>query len=747
MPERIATTDGHALKIGRARRALGLLALLSLASFGPAASGQDATERRKVGLALSGGSARGIAHVGVLKWLEEHRIPVDAIAGTSTGAFIGGAYATGLSAAEIEDMLRTADWERIMRPDIPYRLKSTRRKEDDRDYAVKLEAGLRHGFRLQSGLNSGHGVGLLLSRVAFPHSTIKDFDDLAIPFRCVATDLETGESVILEHGPLAPALRASMALPGTFDPVRLNGRLLSDGGILNNVPVDVARSMGVQVVIAVSVGERERDTPSETIGAVANRAISLMMEHLDEPRLREADVVILPDLLGLGSSDYRKSDEIVARGYAAAEASSMVLLPHALSESAWAAYTAEVRRRRHPKNGPLSFVEVKGVSPAAAAQIARRFADHLGEVPDPTTIEETLDWLIGMGRHASAMYDRRIRGDKEGLGVEIRDKSYGPPFVKFSLDLDNEDKDVNLTLGARITAMDVISAGDEWRVDTSLGSTLGLATEWLKPLGGKGPLSRGAFLAPRAFYSRTTESLYEEGDLRAIYSRQRLGAAFDVGWILGRTGQLRAGYETAYVRNVTRVGEEIPSNRGSEQAARARLTYDGQDRAYFPTRGLKLVATAAWMFKAPGAVQGFGRVDGAASAAFRLSQRHHVSLSAEGGATLQGAAPTLYQFSLGGPFRLSAFPPNAFRGPHFVLGKVAYRTAIGRLPPLLGDRLYVTGIVEAGSAFDRPSEARFKTSFTGGLTTDTFFGPFFAGASVGNGGDVRVYFLVGALVR
>jgi NTE family protein len=241
--------------------------------------------------------------------------------------------------------------------------------------------------------------------------------------------------------------------------------------------------------------------------------------------------------------------------------------------------------------------------------------------------------------------------------------------------------------------------------------------------------------------------LYAEGDLQAIYSRQRLGAGFDVGWILGRTGQLRAGYETAYVRNVTRVGEEIPDNRGSEQAARVRLNYDGQDRAYFPTRGLRVTATASWMFKAPDAVRDFGKVEGGASAAFRLSRRHHFSLSAEGGATVQGTAPTLYQFSLGGPFRLSAFPPNAFRGPHFVLGRLAYRTAVGRLPPLLGDRLYVTGIIEAGSAFDRPGDAMFKTSFTGGLVTDTFFGPFFAGASVGSGGDVRVYFLVGALVR
>lgn len=726
--------------------ALGLL-LLASPSRETVPDDVPAMPRPRVGLALGGGSAKGIAHVGVLKWLEEHHIPVDAIAGTSTGAFIGGAYAAGMSAADIEELMRAADWDLIMRPDIPYRLKSFRRKEDDLEYAIKLEAGLRHGFRLQSGLNPGHRIGLLLSRVAFPYSTVADFDDLAIPFRCVATDLETGEAVILKDGPLGPALRASMALPGTFDPVRLNGRLLSDGGILNNVPVDVVRGMGAAVVIAVSVGGQERDTPAETIGAVANRAIGLMMEQLDEPRLRRADVVILPDLGALGSSDFRQSGAIVALGYAAAQARAEALLPYALSDAEWDKYQRTRAGRERPKNGPITFVEVRGVSPEAAIQIADRFDEVLGQSPDPDTIESTLDWVIGLGRHASAMYHRRLRGRDEGLGIEIRDKSYGPPFVKFSLDVDNEDKDVNLTVGARVTVMDPIGAGSEWRIDTSLGSTLGLSTELLKSLGGRGPLSRGAFLAPRASYVRTTESLYVGSELRAIYSRQRMGAGFDLGWIIGRATQFRIGYETAFVRNVTRVGDRFPRDQGSEQSARARFSYNGQDRAYLPTRGARFNATASWRLDVPDVARDFGALEAGGSAAFRLSNRQHVALSADAGMSLGGDPPTLYQFTLGGPFRLSSFPPQAFRGSNFALGRVAYRAAIARLPDLLGDRLYVTGIVEAGSAFDRAQGARIKTSFSGGLVADTFLGPFFAGASVGNGGGVRAYFLIGSLIR
>lgn len=728
-------------------RELLLPAVLLLTLTAGAASGQEPARRPRVGLALGGGSARGIAHVGVLQWLEEHRVPVDAIAGTSTGAFVGGAYATGMSAAEIQEMLLGADWDLMLRPDVPYPLMSFRRKEDDREYPVKLEAGLRHGFRLQGGLNSGHRLGLLLSRVALPYSTVESFDDLAIPFRGVATDLETGTVVVLDRGPLGPALRASMALPGTFEPVRVSGRLLADGGILNNVPVDVAREMGADVVIAVSVGAPERHKPYETLGAVANRAIDLMMQDLAKPRLLQADVVILPDLEGFRSSDFRRSEALAARGYAAAAAQAATLLRYALDADAWSRYTEALRARRRPRTGSVSFVEVTGVSDAAAAQIARRFEQDLAQPPDPATIEWNLDSVIGAGRYASAMYDRRRRGDNEGLGIEIRDKSYAPPFVKFSLDLDNENKDVNLTVGSRVTFMDVTGLGSEWRVDTSIGSTLRFATELHQPLGGRGPLRRGAFVAPRALYARTSENLYADGDLVAIYNRQRAGAGIDLGWIFGRSTQLRAGYEADYVTNGTRVGDLLPRSKGAEHAARIRFDYEGQGRAYFPSQGVRFTSKAAWVVRAPDAPRSFGRAEGALSVAWRVARRHQATLYADAGTSFGQEPPIFHQFSLGGPYRLGAFPPHAFRGPKLLLGGAAYRTQLGRLPSLLGDRLYLMGLFETGSVFDRLGDATFKASLTGGLAADTFFGPFFVGGSIGNGGAARAYFIVGTRVR
>ena len=206
-----------------------------------------------VGLALGGGSARGLAHVGVLEWLEEHRIPVDVIAGTSIGWLIGGAYATGRSVAEVRALIEGIDWDAMFRGEVAYALKTFRRKEDRRDFPVRLDLGLRAGLRLAPGLDPGHEVELFLSRLAVPYAAPTCFDDLPIPFRAVATDIEAATVVELDEGSLATALRGTMAIPGIFQPIERDGLLLADGGLLNNVPADVTRTMGADVVIAVNV--------------------------------------------------------------------------------------------------------------------------------------------------------------------------------------------------------------------------------------------------------------------------------------------------------------------------------------------------------------------------------------------------------------------------------------------------------------------------------------------------------------
>src|ERR1700757_2388970 len=217
----------------------------------PPTGSTAAVHRATIGLVLEGGGALGLAHIGVLRWLDENHIPIDYVAGTSMGGLVGGLYATGMSGEEINEFLKTVNWNRSLRNELPYQARSFRRKKDKRDYPNDLEFGLKHGINFPSGFNSGQQVGLILDRLALPFSDLASFDELPTPLRCVATDLVTGKATVFDRGSLARALRATMSLPAIFSPVRGDGQIYVDGGLLENLPVDVVRAMGADVVIAV----------------------------------------------------------------------------------------------------------------------------------------------------------------------------------------------------------------------------------------------------------------------------------------------------------------------------------------------------------------------------------------------------------------------------------------------------------------------------------------------------------------
>ena len=291
---------------------------------------RPAAGRPTVGLALGGGAARGIAHIGVLEWLEANRIPVDYIAGTSMGGLVAGAYAAGMSPDEIRQLMREVDWDNMFLADSPYKFKTFRRREDSRLFPSQLKFGLKGGFKGPSGINPGQRIQWLLNRIALPYGTLASFDELPTPFRCVATDINNAEPVVLASGSLSTAMRATMAIPAVFTPVRIGDRLLVDGGALNNVPVDVVRAMGADIVIAVDVAadidtENEPQTELSLLGVVG-KTIDAKMTPPVRRALADATHVVDPDLRGLNSLDWRRSDALADRGFAAARAVESQLL-------------------------------------------------------------------------------------------------------------------------------------------------------------------------------------------------------------------------------------------------------------------------------------------------------------------------------------------------------------------------------------------------------------------------------------
>src|SRR5579863_9988197 len=329
--------------------------------------------RPLIGVALAGGGALGLAHIGVLQWMEENHIPIDKLAGTSMGALVGSLLATGRNGAEMRAFVKAIHWDEALLNEPSYDQLSYRRKQDRRDYQFGGELGLKHGLNGPNGFDPGHGVGLVLDRISFAYSTVSSFDDLPTPFRCVATDLLTGQAVVFHDGSLVQALRASMAIPGVFTPQELNGKVLADGGMVDNLPTDVVRQMNADVVIAFDIVTQPA-TPSqfETVSGVLTRAVDVMILDNERRALQLADVVVSLDLGKFGISDYDQSEAIINLGYKAAAARAAALRPFALSDSDWQTYIAEREARKRSPENSAEILEVTGVDEAERRHLEKR---------------------------------------------------------------------------------------------------------------------------------------------------------------------------------------------------------------------------------------------------------------------------------------------------------------------------------------------------------------------------------------
>lgn len=460
--------------------------------------------RPVIGVALAGGGALGLAHIGVLQWMEENHIPVDKVAGTSMGALVGAAFATGRNGIEMRELVKTIHWDDALLAEPSYNQLFYRRKQDRRDYQFGGELGFKHGFNGPNGFDPGHGVGLVLDRMSFAYSTISSFDDLPTPFRCVATDLLSGQAVVLHDGSLSRSLRASMAIPGVFTPQELNGKMLVDGGIVDNLPTDVVRQMNVDVVIAVDiVTQPPTATQFETVSGILTRTVDVMVLDNERRALQLADVVVSLDLGNLGAFDYDQSETIINLGYKAAAARGAALRAFALSDADWQTYVAEREARKRSPEKSAEILEVTGVSGDEQQHLEKRLQKtlhndlHAGNL-NIDELDARLTQIVGEGRFDRMGYEGFVQNGVPGLRVVAHEKSYGPPFVDLAVNVDGSGVAAfDVSGGARVTFMDIDHHGGEWRNDLLFGSSNLAATEFYQPLA----MSR-FFVAPFAFASK-----------------------------------------------------------------------------------------------------------------------------------------------------------------------------------------------------------------------------------------------------
>ncbi len=712
----------------------------------PIEASEPATHRPRIGLALSGGGALGLAEIGVIQWIEENHIPVDRIAGTSMGSIIGAMYATGMSPAEIRTFAEQIDWDQALLPEPVYTQLSYRRKQDRRDYLINTPLGLKHGLTGPNGYNPGQGVGLLLDRIAFPQFAITSFDDLPIPFRCVATDMQSGEAIVLRDGPLARAVRASMSIPGVFTPVALNGRMLADGGMVQNIPVETVRTMDADAVIAIELRLAPGDISElNSLTGVLSRAIDVMITQNERRSLLLADVNVSVDMKGFSVTDYSRVEELIQLGYKTAASQSSSLMRYAIQDPAeWQLYLNQRAARKRSPLRKVEAIQVTGADPDTNRRIQQRLSKDSHHSLDLHAVDAQLTRIAGQGQFDDLGYEGFVQNGVPSLRITAHEKTYGPPFVDLAVNVNGSGVAAfDFSAGARVTFMDVAHRGGEWRNDLLFGSSNLGATEFYQPLG-----DTRFFVAPYAFASKFARNSFTGLTRVAVFGDERAGGGFDIGYDSGRRSEIRLGYELFDGKLSPLIGAAgLPIVHGSTGEIRARYVWDGQDSPSVPGRGTRVVGMLSRVLQSPGLPQHLDQLDIQTSSFVPLGPKTSLFVGASAGTSFHGSAGPFQVFALGGSFRLGAYLPDEFLGNHYAYSSFGFRRELYRLPQFVGRKIYWGGWYEAGTAFGTvagdPGPMVIRGSFNLGIISDTILGPIAVAGSVSPTGQSRVNFSIG----
>lgn len=707
-----------------------------------------------VGLVLGGGGARGIAHVGVLKVLERERIPVCAVAGTSMGAIVGGLYAAGYDAEELERLVGAIDWADALTDNPPREDLPMERKEEDFRHLLDLEIGYRDGrLGIPVGLVRGQKLMLLLRRLTLSTWQTPDFDHLPIPFRAVATDIVTGGKAVFADGDLAVALRASMSVPGAFAPVKVGGRLLVDGGLAENVPVSEVRVLGARRMIVVDVGspllgEAGLTSPAAILDQVVT---ALMAEKTarDLDTLDAGDVLIRPELGDLTAGQFNRAADAVAAGERAAEA----LLPRLRAFALPPAQYAELRARQRHRDfdpGLLAFLDVEpGHSPSATRRVAWATEGLVGRRFDLDAIEHDIGRAYGDGRFEPIDYRLVQRGGQTGLEI-IPQQTAWTAFGKVGLQLDDDfDGRSNYLLSAELVFNDVNRIGGQWRNLVQLGRVSGVRSEFHQPFGDDGMF----YVEPALALRSESLPLWRDGGREQVgeYRLLRRQFSLEAGYspnpdwrvslaLLGGKDSARLG-----------IGDRQVLHDGSESFAGLRLgaTWDTLDSVSFPTRGTRAEVELLSLHPWAGAAAE-GEVVRAAFDRALSWQRYHVLLGIKVASALDGGVTFQSQTFLGGFLNLSGFAERSLVGNQAALARAVFYRRTGDTSRLFSLPLYVGGSLEAGNVWQQRSAFGSGTPIVAGSVfagLDTPLGPVFLGFGRNSSGVDAWYLSFGSLLR
>jgi NTE family protein len=751
--------------MGKSRIRSGLVCALAAGSLFAAAAAADTAPtsatapdpkmRPRICLVLSGGGARGMAHIGVLKILEQMKVPIDCIAGTSMGAVVGGLYASGMTAAEIDAAISSLDWQAAFRDAPPRRELAFRRKQDDKNFLVRLPLGLRHGkILLPKGLIQGQKLQETLRQLTLPFGTHTDFDALPTPFRAVATDLLTGNAVLMEQGDLAFAMRASISAPGVFAPAESQGQLLVDGGLAENLPIDVARGMHADILIVSDVSfPLQPRAALDSALTISNQMLAILVrKDADRQRatLGPSDILIEPAIGTASSTDFSAPAATISAGENAARSQLQRLAAVSVGDAAYEQYVAR-RAAREPGLPEIKFVRIDADSKRYEKTILADMQPLVGKPLDPRAVGAVITDIYGLGNFETvdfSLVDRGAGAEQEsGIEVRARRKTWGPNYVRFGLSLEDDFQgNSRYNAAARFIVTELNTLGAELVTDAQIGSDQKLASEFYQPLNA----ARTWFVAPSLRIEGKDLPIYANNTQIADFRDRQAEADFDVGTNLGNWGEIRVGYH--------RLNGATHDNWGNPALVQSqynngeiffKFSYDRLDNVHFPRDGQ--VFTLQWDANRTnlGGDFPFDKVQADWLMA-RSAGRNTLVLWTSAGTTLNGTIdPTALQdfYTLGGFFNLSGLAPQSLLGPNYAITRAIYFRRISRGGEGLFEvPIYLGASLELGNTWQQRGDMSFGSARKDAavfIAFDTYLGPLYLGSGYDTAGNASFSLFLG----
>ncbi len=717
--------------------------LTALADCGPTSQG-EAKSRPRIGLALSGGGARGAAHIGVIRVLGEQQVPIDCIAGTSMGAIVGGLYASGMSLDEIEQAIDEIDWDSVF-DDSTYRADKTfRRKRDDDDFLIKRPLGFSDGkIKLPLGLVQGQKIDFVLSELTLPVALVDDFDKLAIPFRAVAADIVTGEQVVLGSGSLATAIRASMSIAAAMAPVLIDGRMLVDGGIAANLPISVVRQMGADIVIAVDISTplQSRDEIGSVLSITGQLSGFLTRRNveLEIATLTETDVFIEPDLGDIETADFDRIREAVPTGRKAALENLSKLRELARPDSV---DTESLKADRDPLTARpiIDFIRLDNQSAFSDEFVTSHVEEfQLGQPLDIEKLELSIARIYGAEVFQKVGFKLVEDNGQTGIEVTVVERDWGPKYLQFGLNIASQaggENLINASVSHLSTAMN--PAGGEWRNTLTLGNETSLSSAFHQPFG----RDYRYFVAPKLIVGNTDFTEYQSGNAIGTVSVFAAGGELAVGREFGNWGGLRIGARYLSGKKDVRVGEPAPKIDFDLGEAFVDFTVDRLDNRNFPRHGV--FASIGWTAgrESLGTDIEFDQLELIFSVANSWG-RNTLLTGVRYGTTFSGQAPIERRYRLGGFLNLSGLNPDELNGEHTGIATVAYYRRVGDISLL---PTYIGATAELGNTWQDESDISLDSSIFAGsvfVGVDSILGPIYLAVGQAEHGQRAFYFYVG----